>query len=205
MNINLYENDIPKSLNLGNVIAVDTETMGLKHGRDRLCLAQISSGDGNAHIVRFDKESNYDCPNLKALLSDRKITKIFHFARFDIATLLFHLDIECPSVYCTRTASVLARTYSCKHSLREICSELLGVEIDKTQQSSYWGDEKLTEKQRSYAASDVLYLHRLKEKLDFMLERESKKELAEECFKFIPLLAHLDISGWQDKDIFSHF
>ncbi len=199
----LHKNDLPANLKFGSSIAIDTETLGLNPGRDPLCLVQISGGDGNAHIVQLNR-SNYDAPNLKKLLSDPKITKIFHFARFDVAVIKAYLEIECTPVYCTRTASKLTRTYTDKHGLRDVCKELLGVEINKQQQSSDWGAATLTQEQLSYAANDVLHLHALKEKLDAMLKREGRTELAQRCFEFLPTRADLDLAGWPNIDIFEH-
>lgn len=203
MSIELYKGDLPDDLDLGDAVAVDSETMGLCHGRDPLCLVQLSSGDGNAHIVQLDRNT-YDAPNLKALLSDKKVLKIFHFARFDLAAIKLHLGVECAPVYCTRTASRLVRTYTDKHGLRMICRELIGVDLNKQQQSSDWGAAKLSPEQLEYAANDVYYLHALKEKLDVMLVREGRMELAKKCFNFLPVRAELDISGWPDIDIFEH-
>jgi len=198
----LYQNDLPDNLNLGNAIAIDTETTGLNLKRDRLCLIQISSGDGDAHLIRFDK-GNYTAPNLKKLLNDDKILKIFHFARFDLAVLKSHLGVKIKNVYCTKIASKLIRTYSDAHGLKAICRELLGVELSKEQQSSDWANKNITEDQIKYAASDVLYLHRLKEKLDEMLKREDRLEIAEQCFQFLHTRTKLDLSGFEN-DIFSH-
>lgn len=203
MSIELYKGDLPDGLDLGDAVAVDSETMGLCHGRDPLCLVQLSSGDGNAHIVQLDRDT-YDAPNLKALLSDKKVLKIFHFARFDLAAIKLHLGVECAPVYCTRTASRLVRTYTDKHGLRMICRELIGIDLNKQQQSSDWGAAKLSSEQLEYAANDVYYLHALKEKLDVMLVREGRMELAKKCFNFLPVRAELDISGWPDIDIFEH-
>ncbi len=198
----LYQNDLPDNLNLGDSIAIDTETTGLNLKRDRLCVIQISSGDGDAHLVRFDKD-NYNAPNLKKLLSDPKILKIFHFARFDLAVLKSHLGVEIQNIYCTKIASKLIRTYTEAHGLKAICKELIGVELSKDQQSSDWGSENISEDQIKYAASDVLYLHRLKEKLDEMLKREGRLEIANQCFKFLQTRSTLDLSGFEG-DIFSH-
>ncbi len=198
----LYQNDLPDNLNFDNSIAIDTETTGLNLKRDRLCVIQISSGDGDAHLVRFDK-GNYDAPNLKKLLSDEKIVKIFHFARFDLAILKSHLDVEMKNIYCTKIASKLIRTYSDAHGLKAICRELIGVELSKEQQSSDWANENISEEQIKYAASDVLYLHRLKEKLDEMLKREGRFEIANQCFKFLQTRSALDLLGFEN-DIFSH-
>ncbi len=198
----LYQNDLPDNLNLGNSIAIDTETTGLNLKRDRLCLIQISSGDGDVHLVRFDK-GNYSAPNLKKLLSDNKILKIFHFARFDLAVLKSHLGVTMQNIYCTKIASKLIRTYTDSHGLKAICRELIGVELSKEQQSSDWANKTISEDQIKYAASDVLYLHRLKEKLDEMLKREGRFEIANQCFEFLQIRTTLDLSGFEN-DIFSH-
>lgn len=203
MSIELYKGDLPSGLDFGSSIAVDTETTGLSGVRDRLCLVQISSGDGNAHLVQLGPES-YDAPNLKALLADDKVLKLFHFARFDLMMLKAYLGVDATPVYCTRTASKLCRTYTDRHGLRDICRELLGVEISKQQQSSDWGSEELTPEQLTYAANDVFHLHALKEKLDVMLEREGRMDLAQKCFDFLQTRADLDLAGWPDVDIFAH-
>ena len=202
MTITLYKGDLPKDLNLGSIVAVDTETLGLNVLRDKLCVVQLSSGDSNAHLVQMDRNT-YDCPNLKALLTDESITKIFHFARFDIAVLKQCLGIECWPFYCTRTASRLTRTYTDRHGLRENCRELLGVDLNKQQQSSDWGADELSEDQKIYAANDVLHLHALKEKLDVMLEREGRTALAYKCFDAIATVADLDLNGWSEN-MFAH-
>ncbi len=198
----LYQNDLPDNLNLGNSIAIDTETTGLNLRRDRLCVIQISSGDGDAHLVRFDI-NNYAAPNLKKLLSDPKVLKIFHFARFDLAVLKSHLGIDIDNIYCTKIASKLVRTYTDAHGLKALCKELINVELSKEQQSSDWGRQEISEDQIKYAASDVLYLHRLKEKLDEMLKREGRLEIAQKCCEFLQIRAKLDLSGFE-SDIFSH-
>ncbi len=203
MTITLHKNDLPSNLKFGNRIAVDTETMGLHPGRDKLCLVQISDGDGSAHLVQLNRET-YNAPNLKKLMTDPKIVKIFHFARFDIAAMKAYLGITCAPVYCTRTASKLTRTYTDKHGLRDVCRELLGVELNKHQQSSDWGADKLSEEQLAYAANDVLHLHALQDKFDAMLEREGRVELARKCFEFLPVRAELDLAGWANSDIFEH-
>jgi ribonuclease D len=203
MTVTLHQGDIPADLNFGGSVAVDTETMGLKPVRDRLCLVQLSAGDGNAHIVQL-KADQYDAPNLRRLLGDPNVTKIFHFARFDIATLWMHLNVLTAPIYCTKLASRLARTFTAHHSLKTICSELLDVELDKQQQTTDWGAAKLTSDQIEYAASDVLHLHKLKAALDTMLIREGRLDLAEACFKFLPTRALLDVAGWGDEDIFAH-
>ncbi len=203
MSITLYKGDIPKNLDLGQVIAIDTETMGLNPVRDRLCLVQLSGGDGNAHLVQFAAGA-YDAPNLKALLRRPDILKLFHFGRFDIASIKAYLDVDCAPVYCTKIASRLTRTFTDRHSLKELCRELLGVELSKQQQSSDWGADTLSDEQLAYAASDVLYLHRIKEKLDTMLERENRTALAQSIFDFLPVRSQLDLEGWADVDIFAH-
>jgi ribonuclease D len=199
----LHEADLPDGLDLGPAVAVDSETMGLRLGRDPLCVVQLSAGDGDAHVVRL-RRPGYECPNLKSVLADPKVLKIFHFARFDIAMLLRHLGVVTAPVYCTKTASKLARTYTGRHGLKDLTKELLGVDISKQQQCSDWGAPALTPDQVAYAASDVLSLHALKAKLDEMLEREGRTELAEACCTFLPWRAKLDLAGWEDIDIFAH-
>lgn len=199
----LYKNDLPAELNLGNSIAIDCETMGLNILRDRLCVVQISCGDGNAHLVQFE-QGKYDAPNLRKILLDEKVLKIFHFARFDLAALQFYLKVEVTNVYCTKIASKLVRTYTDAHGLKALCDEMLGVEISKKQQTSDWGNSEITDKQVDYAASDVLHLHKLKEKLDEMLRRENRTEIFEACVKFLPTRAKLDLIGFNSSDIFSH-
>lgn len=203
MSIKLYKGDLPDDLDLGNVVAIDTETMGLKPRRDKLCLAQLSSGDGNAHLVQFDR-STYDCPNLKKLLADKNVLKLFHFARFDIAVMQYYLGVVTEPVYCTRTASKLIRTYTDRHGLRDICKELIGVDISKQQQSSDWGAEELTDEQLEYAAGDVYHLHKLKDVLNGVLKREGRTDLANRIFNFLPTRAELDIMGWNGSDILDH-
>ncbi len=203
MTITLHRGDLPPGLDFGNAVAVDTETLGLLPARDPLCVVQLSAGDGHAHIIQLDR-ATYDAPNLKAVLTDNSITKIFHFGRFDLAILKVYLGIACYPVYCTRTASRLVRTYTDRHGLRECCRELLGVELNKQQQSSDWGAVDLTAEQLSYAANDVLYLHALKAKLDAMLAREDRSDLARRCFDFLPLRADLDLAGWAGIDLFEH-
>lgn len=204
MTIFLHQNDLPADLPFGSSVAIDTETMGLNLTRDRLCLIQLSFGDGHAHLVQFGPKSSYDAPNLKRLLTDTKIEKLFHFARFDLASIEAYLGVTCTPVYCTKTASRLVRTFTDRHSLKALCSDLLGVELNKQQQSSDWGSPVLTEDQKIYAASDVLYLHKLKEKLDPILAREGRTELARACFDFLPYRAKLDLVGWPEIDIFAH-
>lgn len=203
MKIKLYQNDLPDGLNLGPVVAIDTETLGLNPFRDRLCLAQLSSGDGACHAVQF-AAGNYAAPNLKKMLADPGTTKLFHFARFDIAMFRRYLQVDCKPVYCTKIASKLVRTYTDKHGLKDLVRELLGVELSKEQQSSDWGAAELSEKQLAYAANDVAYLHQLKDALDAMLAREGRGPLAKACFDFLPSRAALDLAGWEDIDIFAH-
>ncbi|OZB12626.1 MAG: ribonuclease D [Hyphomonas sp. 34-62-18] len=200
--ITLHKGDLPEGLSLGPVIAVDTEAMGLNPLRDNLTLVQISAGDGKAHIVQLSRD--YDCPNLKALLTDPNVLKIFHFARFDVVMMKRWMGITCAPIWCTKIASRLARTYTDKHGLKDVAREVAGVDMSKAQQSSDWGQDKLTDAQIQYAASDVLYLHQIKAGLEAMLEREGRKELAEACFAFLPVRADLDLAGWPDEDIFAH-
>ena len=195
--------DLPAGISFGDSVAVDTETLGLKPHRDRLCVVQLSAGDGVCHLVHFPTP-DFDAPNLKALLTDPKVTKIFHFARFDVAILRKCLGISCEPVYCTKIAAKLVRTFTDRHGLKDLCRELLGVELSKEQQSSDWGAPELTPAQIGYAASDVLYLHRLKEILDGLLAREGRTHLAEACFRFLPTRGELDLSGWDEPDIFAH-
>lgn len=199
----VYKNDLPADLNLGNSIAIDTETLGLKTKRDRLCVAQISPGDGNAYLVQFDG-NDYSAPNLKKLLSDNKVLKIFHFARFDIAALNYYLNVDIKNIYCTKIASKLTRTYTESHGLKALCEELLGVELSKKQQLSDWGRDELTANQIKYAAYDVLYLHQLKEKLDELLKRENREEIFKACVEFLPYRAKLDLEEFEEIDIFAH-
>ena len=203
MPINLYRGDLPSGLNLGPVVAIDSETMGLKPQRDRLCLIQLSSGDGNAHLVQFER-CNYTAPNLVKLLEDPDITKVFHYARFDVAIIKKYLKVRTTSIYCTKIASKLVRTYTDKHGLKDLCKELLNVDLSKQQQSSDWGAKNLTEEQKTYAASDVLYLHKIKDILDQRLLREERDELAAFCFEFLQTRANLDLIGFENEDIFSH-
>lgn len=184
-------------------IAIDTETMGLDLNRDRLCLLQISNGDGEAYLVQFSKD-NYDAPNLKNLLLDKNREKIFHFARFDLAVIKKHLEIELSNIFCTKIASILVRTYTEHHGLKDLCKELLGINISKQQQSSYWGTFQLSEEQKEYAAKDVIYLHSLKEILTSMLMAENRNDIAYKLFDFLPTRANLDLMGWNEIDIFSH-
>ena len=203
MKIKLHKGDLPSGLDLGSNVAIDTKTLGLSPGRDRLCLVQLSSGDGQAHLVQFARDA-YDAPNLKRLLLDRNVLKLFHFARFDLAMMRRYLGVMAAPVYCTRTASKLARTYTDKHGLKDLVKELLDVDLSKQQQSSDWGAAALSEQQLAYAANDVAYLHRLKTSLDAMLIREGRMALAEACFDFLPARAELDLAGWAEGDIFAH-
>ena len=205
MAVHFYEEDIPTDLRFADgPIAVDTEAMGLIPGRDRLCLVQLSDGHGDEHLVRFRPGSDYAAPNLKALLGDPNRLKLYHFGRFDIGIMKAYLKIMAAPVYCTRTASRLVRTYTDRHGLKDLVKELLNQEISKQQQTSDWGADELSDAQRDYAASDVRYLHALKEKLDERLEREGRMELAKACFDFLPTRALLDIAGWSEQDIFAH-
>jgi len=199
----LHEGDLPDGLDLGPAVAIDSETMGLRFRRDPLCVVQLSSGDGHAHVVRLNRPA-YDCPNLKRLLADRGVLKIFHFGRFDIAMFALHLGVVAAPVYCTKIASKIARTYTDRHGLKDVTRELLGVELSKQQQSSDWGADTLSQDQLAYAAADVLHLHALKERLDAMLEREGRAALAQACFDFLPVRSQLDLAGWEDVDIFAH-
>jgi ribonuclease D len=203
MKIHLHKGDLPAGLDLGPLVAIDTETLGLNPNRDRLCLAQLSAGDGVCHAVQF-AVGQYAAPNLKQLLTDPKVTKLFHFARFDIAMFRRYLGVDCKPIYCTKIASKLVRTYTDRHGLKDLVRELLGVELSKEQQSSDWGAADLTEKQLAYAASDVAYLHQLKTILDTMLARENRSHLAKACFDFLPSRAELDLAGWEETDIFAH-
>jgi ribonuclease D len=202
MAITLHKGDLPDGLLFGDIVAVDTETMGLDPRRDRLCLAQLSRGDGDAHLVQFT--GVYDAPNLTRLLADPTITKLFHYGRFDIAMFENYLGVRTAPVYCTKIASKLTRTYTDRHGLRDLCRELLNVDLSKQQQSSDWGAAELSEEQLAYAASDVLHLHRLKEIFDDLLEREGRREIAEACFRFLPTRARLDLLGWDQEEIFAH-
>ena len=199
----LYRGDLPADLSLGPVVAIDTETMGLNPHRDRLCLVQLSAGDGNAHLVQIPK-GPAKAPRLAALLADPKVLKLFHFGRFDIAVLEHALGVRCEPVYCTKIAAKLTRTFTDRWGLKELCKELLGVDLSKQQQTSDWGADTLSEEQLNYAASDVLHLHALKAKLDALLEREGRTELAQAAFRFLPTRARLDLAGWPEVDIFEH-
>ncbi len=199
----LHDGDLPDGLSFGASVAIDSETMGLRLGRDPLCVVQLSAGDGDAHVVRLNR-AGYDAPNLKRLLADPDVLKIFHFGRFDIAMIALHLGVTCAPVYCTKIASKLARTYTDRHGLKDLTRELLSVDLSKAQQSSDWGAASLSLDQVNYAASDVLHLHALKARLDLMLAREGRADLAQACFDFLPWRAKLDLAGWEDVDVFAH-
>ena len=203
MAIKLYKGDLPPGLDFGTSVAVDTETLGLVPRRDKLCLVQLSAGDGNAHLVQVDR-SNYDAPNLKALFTNPDVTKIFHYARFDVAVIKYYLGVDTAPLYCTKIASKLTRTYTDRHGLKDLVKELLGIELNKQQQSSDWGAHMLSDSQKQYAAQDVVYLHELKARLDQMLSREGREAVARACFDFIPTRAALDLSGWTEEDVFAH-
>ena len=203
MSHKVYARDLPDGLDLGSEVAIDCETMGLHPHRDRLCVVQLSGGDGTAHLVQIEKGQT-SAPNLERLLTDPNVLKLFHFGRFDIAALQNTFGVVTAPVYCTKIASRLVRTYTDRHGLKVLLQELLGVDISKQQQSSDWGAEELSQAQVEYAASDVLYLHKLRDALQAMLEREGRAELAQACFDFLPTRAHLDLAGWPDTDIFAH-
>jgi len=203
MTNHLHRGDLPSGLDLGPVVAIDSETMGLNPHRDRLCVVQLSAGDGDAHLVQFAR-GQYNAPNLSALLTDPNRLKLFHFARFDIAVMRHYLGVVTQPVYCTKIVARLVRTYTDRYGLKDLCKELVGVELSKQQQSSDWGADTLTDEQIAYAASDVLHLHKLKAKLDVMLQREERVALAEAAFRFLPTRAQLDLDGWEDVDIFAH-
>ena len=203
MTISYHEGDLPDGLDLGRIVAIDSETMGLRFRRDGLCVVQLSGGDGNAHVVRLNR-ATYACPNLKRLLTDPATLKLFHYGRFDIGMFALHLGVTTMPVYCTKIASKLARTYTDRHGLKDLVRELLSVDLSKAQQSSDWGAATLSAEQLAYAASDVLHLHALKERLDAMLVREGRAELAQACFDFLPQRVKLDLAGWEDCDIFAH-
>jgi ribonuclease D len=203
MSISLHRGDLPDGIDLGPVVAVDSETMGLQPGRDRLCVVQLSAGDGTAHLVQF-APGTYRAPNLSRLLTDPDRLKLFHYARFDLAVLRRYLEIDCRPVYCTKIASKLVRTYTDRHGLKDLVRELLAVDLDKSEQSSDWGADQLSDTQMRYAARDVLHLHALRARLDVMIEREGRGGLAQACFDFLPVRAALDAAGWADQDIFAH-
>ena len=203
MQTNLYKNDLPDNVQFEDILAIDTEAMGLDPARDRLCLLQIYDGTGDCHLVQFDG-FKYNCPNLSKVLNNEKKIKIFHYARFDMAAIKYALGINLKNIYCTKIASKIARTYTGSHGLKDICKELLNVEISKKKQSSDWGNISLSKEQVAYAANDVIYLHEIRAKLNEILQRERRLDLAESCFKFLPTRVDLDLKGWVDKDIFSH-
>ena len=203
MTIKLYRGDLPADFVPGPAIAIDTETMGLNPRRDRLCVIQISTGDGNAHVIQIDSKAK-EAPRLKAVFEDPDVLKIFHFARFDVAVLKHSLGIDTFPLYCTKIASKIGRTYTDRHGLKDLLRELMGIEANKQQQSSDWGAHVLSDAQKTYAAQDVLYLHELKARLDQMLEREGRKHLADACFKFLPTRVALDLGGWGEEDVFAH-
>ncbi|MBV8186052.1 MAG: ribonuclease D [Alphaproteobacteria bacterium] len=203
MAISLYRGDLPANLSFGPVVAVDTETMGLNPHRDRLCLVQLSGGDGDAHLVQMPRGA-YEAPRLAAVLADPNVLKLFHFGRFDIAVLEHALGVRCEPVYCTKIAAKLTRTFTDRFGLKDLCRELLGIDLSKQQQTSDWGADSLSDEQLAYAASDVLHLHALKAKLDDLLAREGRGELAAAAFQFLPTRARLDLAGWPEVDIFEH-
>ena len=203
MAIKLYKSDLPPDVDFGASVAIDTEAMGLIPGRDKLCLVQLSAGDGNAHLVQLDRTS-YQAPRLKALLESPDVVKIFHYARFDVAMLKAYLGADTAPIYCTKIASRLTRTYTDRHGLKDIVREMLGIEMSKQQQSSDWGLPVLSDAQRQYAALDVIYLHELKARFDQMLRREGREALARSCFDFVGVRAALDLAGWGGEDIFAH-
>ena len=204
MTVHFHEEDLPSGVLADGPVAVDTETMGLVTRRDRLCVVQISDGGGDEHLVRFNPGSAYAAPNLKHVLADPERLKLFHFARFDLAAIAYYLHVTAAPVFCTKIASKLVRTYTDRHGLKNLVNELLGSDISKAQQSSDWGGPNLSDAQRDYAASDVRFLHALRDELEVRLEREGRRDLAQACFDFLPARARLDLLGWDDKDIFSH-
>ena len=203
MSIMFHKGDLPDDVTCTGSVAVDTESLGRKPSRDKLCLVQLSVGDGTAHIVQLDRET-YEAPNLKKLLGDRNVVKIFHYARFDVAVIAHYLRVHCAPLWCTKIGSKLARTYTDRHGLKDLCRELLSVDLSKQQQSSDWGADELSDAQLQYAASDVLYLHQLQLELTKILEREGRLDMAMACFDFVLVRAAMDIAGWEDMDIFSH-
>ena len=203
MKIHFHESDLPGGVDFGKSVAIDTETMGLNPLRDGLCLAQLSGGDGHCHVVRFDRKT-YNAPHMVRLLADPEVTKIFHYARFDVGVFQRYLKVSTAPVWCTKIASKLVRTYTDRHGLKDLAAEILGLEMSKQQQSSDWGAATLSQQQLAYAASDVLHLHAMKAKLDLMLDRDGRRDFAEAAFKFLPTRAKLDLAGFGDDDIFSH-
>lgn len=204
MKVITYKNDLPDNFETPESIAIDSETMGLNPFRDRLCVVQLSTGDGIGHLVKFDNTKPLKAPNLCKLLADENVLKIFHFGRFDLAMIKQHLGVMPKPVYCTKIASKLVRTYTHKHSLKELCSLYAKVDLSKQEQSSDWGADQLSDSQGTYAANDVLYLHKIKQELDILLKRENRYNLAHECFKFLPTVAELDLLQWEVGDIFAH-
>jgi ribonuclease D len=203
MTVHFHQGDLPDGLDLGPIVAVDSETMGLRYRRDALCVVQLSSGDGDAHVVRLNRPA-YDCPNLRRVLTDPQVLKIFHYGRFDVAMFQLHLGIETAPLFCTKIASKLARTYTDRHGLKDVVRELAGVDLSKAQQSSDWGADELSPEQLAYAASDVLHLHAVRERLIAMLEREGRMDLAQACFDFLNTRSRLDLAGWDEVDVFAH-
>jgi ribonuclease D len=203
MSIHLHRGDLPQDAIFSGIVAIDTEAMGLHPHRDRLCLVQLSAGDGVCHLVQF-APGQYEAPHLRTLLTDPAILKLFHFGRFDIALMKHYLGVLAAPVYCTKIASKLVRTFTDRHGLKDLCKELLGIEVSKQQQSSDWGAEELSDEQLRYAASDVLHLHALRSKLEEMLAREGRRDIAAKCFDFLPMRAQLDLAGWAEQDIFEH-
>jgi len=204
MRIYLHKNDLDQELHVEGSIAIDTEAMGLNIKRDRLCVVQLSTGNSDCHVIHMEPGKEYHAPRLVALLQNPQVTKIFHYARFDVAILNHYLGVVTTPTYCTKVASKLARTYTDKHGLKDLCADLLGIEMSKEERLTDWGSDRLTEAQLSYAATDVLYLHQLKEKLDHMLMREKRMDLARKCFEFIPTCVELDLDGWDGMRIFNH-
>lgn len=202
--ITLHQKDLPADVGFGDRVAIDTEAMGLSPHRDRLCLVQLSAGDGSAHLVQMSPDEDYDCPNLKNLLQDTKVQKIFHYARFDVAMLQHKLNIAIDNIFCTKIASRLVRNFTSRHGLKTLLSDLLDVEISKQQQSSDWGQDALAQEQQAYAATDVLYLHRLQDVLETLMAREKRSDEAYACFRFLPTLARLDLLGYTEFEYFRH-
>ncbi len=203
MTVHFHQGDLPDGLDLGPIVAVDSETMGLRYRRDALCVVQLSAGDGDAHVVRLNRPA-YDCPNLRRVLTDPAVLKIFHYGRFDVAMFQLHLGVQTTPLFCTKIASKLARTYTDRHGLKDVVRELAGVDLSKAQQSSDWGAAELSPEQLAYAASDVLHLHAVRERLIAMLEREGRMDLAQACFDFLNTRARLDLEGWDEIDVFAH-
>ena len=200
----LHINDLPPGLTFGDIVAIDSEAMGLHPHRDRLCLVQMSRGDGDCHMVHFPPPGDYSAPNLRAMLADPSVLKLFHFARFDLAVIEHYLGVTCAPVYCTKIASKLVRTFTDRHGLKDLCRDLVGVDISKQQQSSDWGADELSRDQLEYAANDVFFLHEIKLRLDAMLERHDRVGLAQSCFDFLPARAALDLAGWPEIDLLAH-